>query len=157
MLYQSIVGLTMFVLPIASVGLEFLFGASQPLLWLVGKWFVFWGVGVRLGLAGVRQYLQPGFTSRDILGIESPDAFALVRELGGANLASGVVGLASLALPSFVLPAAISAAIFYAVAGVEHAKSNHRGTNETIAMVSDIFISVVLVGFAVAAILAGLR
>jgi hypothetical protein len=31
---------------------------------LVGKWFVFWAaVGVRLGLAGLRQILQPSFTA----------------------------------------------------------------------------------------------
>jgi arginine exporter protein ArgO len=91
------------------------------------------------------------------MGIDSGQVYLLVRELGGANLASGVVGLASLALPSFVLPAAIASGIFYAVAGVEHVRSKHRGTNETIALVSDLFIAVVLIGFAVAALLRGLR
>jgi len=156
MTYPLVVGLTMFVLPLASMGLELHFGAADW-LWLIGKWFVFWGVGVRLLLAGLRQYLQPGFTSRDIMGIDSGQVYLLVRELGGANLASGVVGLASLALPSFVLPAAIASGIFYAVAGVEHVRSKHRGTNETIALVSDLFIAVVLIGFAVAALLRGLR
>ena len=84
-------------------------------------------------------------------------AYLLVRELGGANLASGVVGLASLAMPSFVPPAALAAGIFYAVAGIEHVRSKHRGTNETIALVSDLFIAVVLLGFAAAALLRGLR
>lgn len=146
MVYVLVVGLTMLVLPVASIMVDA--GATHtPLLWLVGKWFVFWAVGVRLLLAGLRQYLQPGFTSRDILGIENADVYVLVRELGGANIASGAVGLASLALPSFVLPAAIAAAIFYVVAGVEHVRSAHRGRNETIAMVSDFFVAAVLAAF----------
>jgi hypothetical protein len=156
MLYALVVGLTMFALPLGSIGLELHFGAADW-LGLIGKWFVFWGVGVRLLIAGLRQYLQPGFTSRDIMGIDSPAAYLLVRELGGANLASGVVGLASLAMPSFVPPAALAAGIFYAVAGIEHVRSKHRGTNETIALVSDLFIAVVLLGFAAAALLRGLR
>jgi hypothetical protein len=156
MAYPLMVALTMFVLPIGSICIEWGAGHAQ-LLWLIGKWFVFWGVGVRLLIAGFRQYFQPAFTSRHILGIETPDVFVLVRELGGANIAAGAVGLVSLALPSFVLPAAISAAIFYAVAGAEHVKSSHRGANENIAMVSDIFIAALLVGFAATALLVGLR
>jgi hypothetical protein len=154
MIYPLIVGLTMFVLPIGSIWID---SGHSDLLWLVGKWFVFWGVGVRLLLAGLRQYLQPAFTSRDIMGIESPDAFILVRELGGANVASGLVGLASIAIPTFVLPSAISSAIFCAFAAIEHIKAKDRGTNEVIAMISDIFISLVLVCFAIGALVRGLR
>jgi hypothetical protein len=146
--YIVIVSLTMFVLPAGSILIEWSFG--QPsLLWLIGKWFVFWAVGVRLLLAGVRQYLQPAFTSRDILGIESPDVFVLVRELGGANLAAGIVGLASIVQPTFVLPSAIGSGVFYFVAGTEHLKEKQRGTKETIAMVSDLFVALVLIGYAV--------
>jgi hypothetical protein len=151
MAYIVIVGLTMFILPAGSILIEWSLDQSS-LLWLIGKWFVFWAVGVRLLLAGVRQYFQPAFTAKDILGIESPDVFVLVRELGGANLAAGVVGLASIILPTFVLPSAISSSIFYLVAGIEHLKEKQRGTNETIAMVSDLFVALVLIGYAVGAL-----
>jgi hypothetical protein len=50
------------------------------------------------------------------MGIESADAYVLVREPGGANIAYGILGLASLAIPSFVLPTAIGAGIFYCFA-----------------------------------------
>jgi len=148
MVYVLVVGLTMLVLPVVSVVLDH-GHSSASLLWLIGKWFVFWSVGARLSLAGIRQYLQPAFTSRDIMGIESPEAYVLVRELGGANLATGLLGLASLAMPSFVLPTAIGASIFYTVAGIEHVRADHRGRNESIALISDFFITVVLGGFAV--------
>lgn len=150
MKYPLVVGLTMFALPLASIAME-AEAKDMSLWWLVGKWFVFWAVGVRLLIAGVRQYLQPAFTSRDIMGIESTEVYILVRELGGANIASGVLGLASLSIPSFVLPTAIASGIFYAVAGIEHVRSRHRGRNETIAMVSDFFVAIILLGFAVGA------
>jgi hypothetical protein len=148
MVYLLVVGLTMLVMPIGSV----LIDASMtqtPWLWLIGKWLVFWAVGARLLLAGLHQYFQPQFTSRDIMGIESAEVHVLVRELGGANAASGLLGLASLAMPTFVLPTAIGAGIFYAVAGVEHVRSDHRSRNESIALVSDLFVAVVLLSFAV--------
>src|SRR5436190_18273694 len=116
-MYLLIVTLTMFVLPVASIGLEWGFGPWSTLLLLTGKWFVFWSVGVRLTLAGLRQIAAPDFTARDIFKIEAPEVLPLVRELGFANLAAGVVGLTSLAWPGFVLLAAIWGAIFLGAAG----------------------------------------
>ena len=156
MVYALVVILTMFLLPLGSIGFD-LYRGQPDWLWSTGKWFVFWSVGVRLLLAGLRQYFQPAFTSRDILGVESPDAYVLVRELGGANIAAGVVGVTSIAAPSFVPPSAMGAGLFYAVAALEHSKSKHRGVNETIALVSDLFIAVVLLGFALGAFATGLR
>jgi succinate dehydrogenase/fumarate reductase cytochrome b subunit len=81
----------------------------------------------------------------------------LVRELGGANIASGIVGIGSILMPTFVLPSAISAGLFYAVAAMEHVRSTHRGANENIALVSDIYIAIILICFTVAALFHGLR
>lgn len=146
--YLLVVGLTMLVFPVASIVIDA--GMSHaPLLWLIGKWFVFWASGVRLLLAGIRQYFQPAFTSQGIMGIEGSEVHILVRELGGANIATGLLGAASLAMPSFVLPTAIGSGIFFAVAGIEHIRSDHRGRNEIIAMISDIFIAVILICFAI--------
>ena len=128
-MYLLIIGLTMLVLPVASILIEAALHHGS-LLWLIGKWFVFWAVGARLMLAGIRQYFQPSFTSRDIMGIETPEVHILVRELGGANIAFGTLGLASIALPDFVLPAAIAAGIFYTVAGINmFAAITVAGTN----------------------------
>ena len=154
MLYLVVVALTMFLLPIGSIAVQHGFHPDAPLMWLVGKWFVFWGVGVRLALAGARQVMQPSFTAREIFHMESNDVLPLVRELGIANLATGVVGLASLLAPSFVLPVAISATIFYGVAGVRHVTERGRSSNETIAMLSDLFIFAVLAAFIGASVLA---
>ncbi len=154
MLYLAVVALTMFVLPLVSIGWAYAAG-STDLLRLTGVYFVFWGVGLRLTLAGVRQYLQPQFTARDILGLEGSESFVIVRELGGANIATGIAGLASLAFPTFVAPTALVAAIFYAFAAGEHLKSAHRGRNENVALWSDVFIALVLALYLVGAALRG--
>ncbi len=146
-MYFAVVALTMFILPAASILIEHAAHPERALMLLVGRWFVFWGVGVRLGLAGARQLIQPAFTAREIFHMQGDEALVLVQELGIANLCAAVVALASIAAPSFVLPAALSAAIFYGVAGVRHMFETGRSRNETVAMVSDLFLAAVLVAF----------
>ena len=52
-MYLSTVRALMAVLPIGSIGAEHLyFHRPEPIMLLVGKWFVFWGAGIRLFLAG---------------------------------------------------------------------------------------------------------
>jgi hypothetical protein len=152
-MYLAVIALTMFVLPMASILIEHVLNPAESLVFLAGRWFVFWGVGVRLGLAGLRQLFQPGFTAKEIFHMSSDEALPLVRELGVANLATAVVGLLSLILPSFVLPVAISACIFYGVAGARHAAERDRSRNENIAMASDIFLFFVLAIFLIASLL----
>ncbi len=149
-MYGIGVMLLMLVLPVGSVLAELgLLPGAGPLMLVVGKWFVFWSVGVRLFVAGLRQVLQPRFTSEEIFDIQGDDALPLVRELGVANVAMGVVGLASLAKPTFILPAAVAAGIFYGVAGARHLAAHRRTRNENIAMVSDLFVSVILAAYVV--------
>jgi hypothetical protein len=146
--YLLIVVLLMLVLPVGSVYVEhFHLHSTAPLMLLVGKWFVFWSAGVRLFLAGLRQFFQPRFTSEQIFGIKSDDALPLVRELGVANFALGVIGITSLAKPSFTPPVAIAAAIFYGIAGIRHVAESGRTRNENLAMISDLFIFLVLAAY----------
>ncbi len=143
-MYYLIVAATMLVLPAVSVLIDSYFSGVAPVLFLLAKWFTFWAVGVRLFLAGLRQTLQPKYTAQTILGLSSDESLVLVRELGFANLAFGAIGLLSLALPSWVWPAALAGAIFYGMAGLAHIFQAGRNRLENVAMVSDLFASVVL-------------
>lgn len=148
-MYLLAIILTMVLLPLGSIAAEWALTSPAPsLLLLTGKWFVFWAVGIRLTLAGLRQVAAPDFTARDVFGIEGEEALPLVRELGFANLAAGVIGTASIAWPGFVLPAAIWGAIFLGAAGVTHARRRGRSWHESVAMVSDLFVALVLAGYA---------
>jgi hypothetical protein len=146
--FLTTVLLLMAVFPIGSIGVDhFYFHNSLPLMLLVGKWFVFWAAGVRLFVAGLRQFFQPRFTAEEIFHITSPDALPLVRELGVANFATGIAGIVSLANPTFVPPVAIIAAIFYGVAGIRHVMEKERTGNENIAMISDLLVFLVFAGY----------
>jgi hypothetical protein len=67
-MYIAIVVSTMLVLLAAFIFFDRVLHPTESMIFLVGHWFVFWGVGIRLGLAGLRQFLQPSFTARDIFG-----------------------------------------------------------------------------------------
>ena len=154
-MYIAVVILTMALLPAAAVLVEHAAHPGSGLVFLVGRWFVFWGVGVRLGIAGLRQFLQPEFTARQIFGMNTDEALPVIRELGIANAATAVVGLLSLYMPGFLLPVAISAGLFYGIAGIKHLAASDRSLNENVAMASDLFLAAILVGFVASRATAG--
>jgi hypothetical protein len=143
-MYYLIVIAFMFVLPVASVGIDVLAAGTHLSIALIGKWFVFWSVGWRLLLAGVKQIAQPAYTAREILGLKSDEALILVRELGFANVAMGALGIASLFVAPWQRGAALVGAVFYGLAGVNHVRQPHRNRMENMALVSDLFIAAVL-------------
>ncbi len=143
--YALIVLALMLILPIASSLLEvFLDNHGIFALSVFLKWFVFWPVGVRLLLAGLRQIIQPRYTAETILGLKSPEVQIVVRELGFANVAIGSIGTLSLAAPDWIVPAGLAGAIFYLLAGINHALHKPRNRNQNFAMVSDLSIALVL-------------
>jgi Family of unknown function (DUF6790) len=111
---------------------------------IIAKWYVFWAVGVRLGLAGLRQIIQPRYTAETILGIKSPDSLILVRELGFANTAIGSAGLGSLLASSWITPVALTGAIFYGLAGINHCFHRNRNALQNLALVSDLCAGLIL-------------
>lgn len=150
-MYYFVVGALMFALPLFSIVGEMGHGSAALTPLLVAKWYVFWAVGWRLFLAGVRQVAQPSYTARAILGLKSDDSLVVVRELGFANLSIGTLGIASIAIPSWQLAAALAGGIFYALAGVAHVLQPHRNRLENVAMFSDLFAAAVLLGTCVVA------
>ena len=143
-MYLYSVILLMGVLPIGSMLIDGRLHPGAGLLLLAGKWFAFWAGGVRLLIAGLRQMLQPRYTAEVIFGLQDRAPWAIVRELGFANSALGVIGITSLWCPAWVPAAAVSAAIFYALAGINHALSPERGRLRTIAMISNLVVCAVL-------------
>jgi hypothetical protein len=146
-MYFIVIALFMLILPAASIAAEYYWlHTSADLVALTGKWFAFWAVGMRLGLAGLRQAFNPAFTARDIFEIEDERVHPIVRELGFANLALATLGLLAL-LPHWAPPAALAGAIFFVLAGWKHVTAKERNLTRTIAMVSDLFIALVLLGY----------
>lgn len=139
-MYFIMIILLMLVLPTGSVLAELLVWHSDA-SWiaLVGKWFVFWGIGVRLAIAGGLQVFTPAFTA-ETLDIKDPRAHLLVRELGFGNLAIGATGVLSLVLPVWTLAAAMCGGLFYGFAGAQHIFTRKRSAKQTWALASDLFL-----------------
>jgi uncharacterized protein DUF6790 len=151
-LYYVVVATLMLAFPVLSVVVEAAHFSTDVNSVLIGKWFVFWSVGWRLLLAGLRQIAQPEYTAREILGLQSSESWTVVRELGFGNLALGIVGVVSLWLPSWQLAAALAGGLFYTLAGINHALQKHRNRLENVAMVSDLFVGMILLGVCIRAL-----
>jgi hypothetical protein len=152
-MYFVFVILLMLVLPVISMTAESVWSAhTSSITFLTGKWFVFWGVGVRLFIAGARQVIQPRFTAEEIFGMGDRSAFPIVRELGFANLSMGLLGICSLARVGWIVPAALVGGLYYGLAGIGHVFQKERNAKENMAMISDMFIFLVLLWFVVSSL-----
>lgn len=152
-MYTFIVVVLMLVLPALCILAERVLAHRAISLALVGRWFIFWAVGVRLFLAGIRQILQPEYTAQTILGLQHLESHILVRELGFANLAIGLVALLTLFARVWTLPVALVAGIFFGLAGANHLLHGARDQLQNVAMASDIFAAIVLLSYCATSIL----
>ena len=144
-LYLVSILLFMLILPIASIVAEYL-TQGTPLGWaLIGRWFVFWCIGIRLFIAGVRQVTKPAFTAKEIFHFTGTESFPVIRELGFGNISIGVIGILSLHSPAWCHPAAICGGLYYGLAGIGHVLKPRDSFNETLAMVSDLLLCALIV------------
>jgi len=88
--YIVVVTLLTFILPLVSTAVQILIDKDTPFSFaLIGKWFIFSAVGLRLFIAGIKQTTDPAFTAKEIFHLTSPESFPIVRELGFANVCLG--------------------------------------------------------------------
>lgn len=147
-----VIGL-MVVAPIVSIAFELVIsqGSADPLV-VVGKWFLFWGAGVRLFIAGFSQVFRPSFTAQNILGETTPAANQVVQELGFANLGFGLAAIAGAWVPGWAVPVAVAPGLFLLLAGIRHIAKKGKNTKETVATLSDLLVGAVLLAFVIIAI-----
>lgn len=146
-MYIISVTFLLLVIPIVSIVVEQVVFHTALTFLLIGKWFTFWSVGVRLLLAGLRQVKQPEYTAKEILGIKTNEVNIVVRELGFANISSGILGISSLFLPAWLLPAALIGGLYYGLAGVQHILKKEKNSLEQFATYSDLIIALFLLIF----------
>jgi len=139
----------MLVCPAVAVALEARSAHHAAILLLVGKWYVFWAVGIRLFTAGLRQVSQPQFTAEKIFGIQERASFAIVREVGFGNLAMGTLGICSLYRAAWIIPAAVAGGLYYGLAALMHLFRKGENATEQMTTASDAFAFAVLLFFVV--------
>ncbi len=147
-MYVAVVLLQTLVLPVASGAAELILRGGDPVLAL-GRWFLFWGVGTRLLLAGAVQVVRPGFTARDILGADAGAGGALhiVQELGFANLAMGALAAIGAFVPVWWVPAALPGGAFLGQTGLRHVAKAGKGLEERVATWTDLLVAGAMLAF----------
>ena len=133
------------IIPSISVLLTIHFSEwDQVTLSLFGKWFIFSAVGVRLFVAGIKQAIDPAFTAKQIFQMEHQESYPVIRELGFANICFGLIGILSLFFPEWRTVSAFGSGLYFGIAGIQHVLTKPEGINEIIALVSDLFIFILL-------------
>jgi hypothetical protein len=130
----------LFIFPLLSVAFEHYLDHSAVSGDLLGKWFIFWAVGIRLFTAGIKQASNPEFTATQIFKFNSRESYIVIRELGFANMALGTMGILSVINEQWRLIAAITSGLFFGLAGVQHLLKKPVSQNEWIAEIYDLLV-----------------
>ncbi len=134
----------MFVIPAICVAIDYLRKPKEDFLFLFCKWFVFWVIGIRGITAGLMQTLNPAYTAW--LLQTGTDNYVIIRELGGANLSFGVLGIISMFSHNYRKTAALGYAIFLLVASVIHiSRLSVIELSEITSLVGDLFVVAIAV------------
>ena len=130
------------VLPIVSGTIELATTGGNPVE-IYGRWWVFWGVGTRLVVAGIVQLVRPE-TTTEILGTEKPAGSELqvTRELSTANIGMGLAGLLAL-IPVWAPACGAAGGVFLLIAGLMHVTKKNKNASETLATWTDLIVGVV--------------
>ncbi|WLC77724.1 hypothetical protein KTC99_22485 (plasmid) [Clostridium estertheticum] len=139
-LFKISVVLFFYICPVISILIDMLVFKEFLLVQVILKWCVFWGVGLRLFTAGLKQALTPEFTAKSIFDVTDVKAFPIVRELGFANICSGFIGIISLFMFNFRLLAAIVGVLYYSLALFQHLIREKKNSTEMFVTITDLSI-----------------
>lgn len=153
-LYSTI--LLMLIFPTISILIDVGFiHHDSNLISLMGKWFIFWAIGCRLLTAGLKQAFNPAFTAETIFHLKDKESFVIIRELGFANICTGLTAIISLMIPQWRIVIAFSGGLFFGLAGLIHILRKPDNQSELIPLISNIFIFLVMVVYLTNYILIG--
>jgi hypothetical protein len=137
------------VLPIAAALLEARID-EIPLTWPnYWKWFIFWGVGIRLFFKGIRLASTPQFTGLSLSSFKNRESYLLLLELGFANMALGSMGILSVINDQWRFIAAIAGAIYFGLTDMLSLLKKTDGRHERVALIYNILVFSGLVAFMV--------
>jgi hypothetical protein len=116
-------------LPFAAVGIEAIGNRGRISTTVIAKWFLFFAVGIRLSLVGIRQMATK----------------KLVKEPGFGNLSLGAMAVISLFIPSWRMVAAFGSSFYYGTSALVHFLQRPTTSDETFILLSNGCIFLVLI------------
>ena len=137
------------VLPMAAAVLESRIDQevlNWPTWW---KWFIFWGVGIRLFFKGIKLASAPQFTGLSLSSFSNRESYLLLLELGFAIMALGSMGILSVINDQWRLIAAIAGAIYFGLADMLRLLKKPDSRHELVALIYNLFVFAGLVGYLV--------
>lgn len=131
------------VLPLLSAAAEYHFAKVNISAALVGKWFIFWTVGIRFLVAGFIQVIRQGRGGSAIL-LQGDQSGEFGKILGLVKMF--LAGLAFLCMmkESWSLLAAITVGIYVGLAGFQHDFKKPGTAEGWISMIYDMIVFVVI-------------
>ncbi|OBR96524.1 hypothetical protein CLRAG_03940 [Clostridium ragsdalei P11] len=138
--FKIVVILFFYVLPLISIIIDVFIFKNTMIVQVVLKWCIFFGVGLRLFTAGLKQSLNPAFTAKGIFNITDEKVFPIVRELGFANICFGLIGITSLLVSNFRYTAASLGILFYFLAFMQHMIRKNKNSTEVFVTITNLSI-----------------
>ena len=134
------------VLPIISIVINLIINNrknnSENIFEIIGKWFIFWSLGVRLIIAGLMQIFNPIYTN-NLLQLSLND-FIIIRELGLANFSIGLLCTISYFKKSLQKYVCIYMFIFFTGASILHIiRIENINFDELISLITDIILIII--------------
>lgn len=139
-MFEVSVILFFYILPTISIIINVMSEEDKLIAEIIVKWCVFWGVGLRLFTCGLKQSLQPSFTANDIFGVYDEKAYPIVRELGFANICTGLCGTISLFNEKFRIAAIMIGGLYYFLALLQHIFRKQKSETEAFVTITDLSI-----------------
>lgn len=141
--YIVLVTFLTFIFPIVAAWLEvFINHENYYSFYIFSKWFIFFAVGIRLTIAGMKQVFDPRYTAVEIFKMKTAESFPVIRELGFANLCFGLIAILSVVFPQWRIVSAFGSGIYYAIAGIQHLLKRPSSINEEFALITDLLIAI---------------
>ncbi|MFW2488713.1 DUF6790 family protein [Clostridium chromiireducens] len=139
-MFEVSVILFFYILPTISIIINLMIRGDKFIVETIVKWVVFWGIGLRFFTCGLKQALQPRFTANDIFGSYDEKAYPIVRELGFANICTGLCGIVSLFNEKFRMAAIIIGGLYYLLALFQHLFRKQKNSTEVFVTITDLSI-----------------
>ncbi len=127
-------------MPLCSIIIELIYKKDSPDPGLIGKWFIFWGLGVYLLASGIVHMVRPLADLNRFYGSKDQVARGMVRKLGIAKITMGVAGILSLFNGQLLEITALMTVVYFGMTTLWYFLRKADPAYEAFTLVSDLML-----------------
>lgn len=132
------------LLPFIAICVEAIRSDGRILATVIEKWFLFFAIGMRFLLGGIRRTARIKFRTGKIFHIEKRKCCPVLRELGITNFSFGTVAVISFFIPSWRNITAFGSCLYYGAAAFSELLIKQAGMNHVFMLFSNVCIFLIL-------------